>query len=338
MAVGHNCSHIFSNNSAQNRSFWINRLLKTAQCADRHYLLCDRSQILLLPTTTPTLQKLHHENDPVQQQQAQARGGHCSENPLAPLRVKKRDFSWEKLLLGSVSDVQTRAATPWILSRVGRLSCHHLNNPVPPYSTYIYICRAEDAAGKSPAQHSTDFKLSPHHFKHLCQGLWGAHKVNSPRWGWQAAGLLCGLFTCRSGKWEVLPNASQCSTREQAQVTCTKNVKSTAACQEKNSGLLPCPNEWLFICTAFIHLPQIPAHQIHTSSSLQVCATILPKYKLRAIKLKAIGTVSLKNKKCKPCQKGFAKSVALNIQNMSLVRGGGESKAKVQTWGLMYLV
>lgn len=76
----------------------------------------------------------------------------------------------------------------------------------------------------------------------------------------------------------------------------------------------------------------------HTSSSLQVCATILPKYKLRAIKLKAIGTVSLKNKKCKPCQKGFAKSVALNIQNMSLVRGGGESKAKVQTWGLMYLV
>lgn len=87
------------------------KLLKTALCANRHYLLCDRSQILLLPTTTSTLQQLHHENNPVQQQQPPAQGGHCSENSLEHLKVKERDFPWEKLLLGTVSDVQPRAAT-----------------------------------------------------------------------------------------------------------------------------------------------------------------------------------------------------------------------------------
>lgn len=62
--------------------------------------------------------------------------------------------------------------------------------------------------------------------------LWGMREISSPsRGGWQAAWPLCGVFTCKLGKWGALPNASRCCAREQAQVTSTKKFRSTAACQ-----------------------------------------------------------------------------------------------------------
>lgn len=171
-------------------------------------------------------------------------------------------------------------------------------------------------------QHGADFKWSSQHFKHLCWGLWGTHKVNL---------FPVRLAGCRAPLQPLLLQTRKMgspSKRQPVQHQGASSGDQHKKCQKycslpdeklRTLTLSKCVAFRLYICTAFIHLPQIHTHQIHTHLPPYKCATILSKQKLYR-QIKSYRNSQLKNKKCK--QKGLAKSVALNIQNMSLVRGG----------------